>query len=187
MRPRRAALAADPDFAEASYGLGALLAARGAFQPAIDCFRQALDVDPKYADALVGLGRSLLALDRDAEAHEPLTAALAAEPDHVEAHYALALTLSRDARRHQEAISHFRAALSVAADHTDAMLGLASALAASGGHAESLALCRRAVALRPDSASAPSQLALRLAEIGELERVPNRQNRLEGFSRGGES
>jgi len=49
------------------------------------------------------------------------------------------------------------------------MLGLASALAATGGHAESLALCRRAVALRPDSASAASQLALRLAEIGELE------------------
>jgi tetratricopeptide (TPR) repeat protein len=165
----RAALAADPDFAEASYGLGALLAARGAFQPAIDCFRQALDVDPQYADAAVGLGRSLLALDRDAEAHAAFTAALAAEPDHIEARYGLARTLSRDPRRRHEAISQFRALLAVAADHVDAMLGLASALATSGGHEESIALCRRAAELRPDSAAVASELALRLAEIGELE------------------
>ncbi len=165
----RAALAADPDFAEASYGLGALLAARGAFQPAIDCFRQALDVDPEYADALVGLGRSLLALDRDAEAHAAFSAALTAEPHRVAARYGLALTLSRDPLRQQEAISCFRAVLAIAADHADAILGLSSALAAIGEHAESLALCRRAAALRPDWAPAAGQLALRLAEIGEIE------------------
>src|ERR1700722_2440834 len=52
----RHALLVDPDHADAHYQLGNLLAHRGDFRAAADCFRQAVFVQPALAEAHNNLG-----------------------------------------------------------------------------------------------------------------------------------
>ena len=69
-----------PDLAEASNDLGALLAQGGDIDAAIERFRAALASEPDYPDALNNLGYALLLTGRDDEARALYEKALRCSP-----------------------------------------------------------------------------------------------------------
>jgi tetratricopeptide (TPR) repeat protein len=76
----RAAVAADPELAQAYINLGGLLARGGAFEEAIAVERTALRLHPDDAFAHVNLGNALLETGRLDEAEGHYQAALRADP-----------------------------------------------------------------------------------------------------------
>ena len=80
------------------------------------------------------------------------------------AHHGLAALLSHNCRP-AEAIKHFQIVLAHEPEH-HALQHMAAALIATGCHAEGIALCRKAIAVRPNCALAMSVLGNGLAEVG---------------------
>ena len=91
----RARARLQPDLAEASNDLGALLAQDGELPAAIERFRAALAAAPDYPDALNNLGYALLLTGRETEAHDLYEKALALQPDFPEALNNLGIILGR--------------------------------------------------------------------------------------------
>jgi len=81
----RAALAANPQSAEARFALGNVLAAQGDAPGAAAEFRAAVTVQPKWADAWNKLGIALDRSNHHAESLAAFNSALAAAPDHADA------------------------------------------------------------------------------------------------------
>ncbi|MGE0723082.1 MAG: tetratricopeptide repeat protein, partial [Alphaproteobacteria bacterium] len=108
----RAALARDPDEAEALNGLGTLLQRRGEASAAIDLYRRALAVRPDHALAAGNLATALLDCGRQAEAEHQADAACTLAPDDAGLasnrlyglHYRAALPAPRIAAIHRDAV-----------------------------------------------------------------------------------
>ena len=132
-RPARAraaferALALQPDLAEASNDLGALLAQGGDLEAAIARFRAALASTPDYPDALNNLGYALLLTGHDEEARALYEKALALQPDFPEALNNLGLLFGR-AGDLDGAERYFRDALARRDDYGEAANNLALVL-----------------------------------------------------------
>jgi len=80
----RAAVSADPNFANAHLALGSTLLSQGKFTEGEESVRKALEIDPNYATAHCTLGVVLALQDKDAEADTELHKALELEPEDAE-------------------------------------------------------------------------------------------------------
>jgi Tfp pilus assembly protein PilF len=125
------ALEIQPDFAEASNDLGALLAQQGDLAAAVLRFRAALAAIPDYPDALNNLGYALLLGGDGSQARALYEKALALQPDFPEVLNNLGTIMGRDGD-HAGAESYFRRALQARPDYGEAANNLALVLASRG-------------------------------------------------------
>jgi len=114
-------------------------------------FRRALDVDPSFVEARVHLGRLLGVRGAYAEAAAELDKALASKPDGVVGFYArlFAARVAQERNALDDAIAHYRGALTLFPNAQSALLGL-SQVSLAGGNAQ--AALKTLERLGPDSA-----------------------------------
>jgi tetratricopeptide (TPR) repeat protein len=89
----KAAVANQPDFAEAHYNLGVLNGERRNYEAAVECYTRAVALAPKYAAALNNLGNALKELGRLGEAEAILRRAVTVDGAGAEARNNLAQVL----------------------------------------------------------------------------------------------
>ncbi|WP_459873959.1 tetratricopeptide repeat protein, partial [Endothiovibrio diazotrophicus] len=161
----RAALALNPDFAEAWNNLGNALDELDEREEAIDCYRRALVLHPHYADAHYNLGCTLHAAGELEEAIEHFRRTLAIQPDYAKAHNNLANAL-RERGELEEALASYRRALAfdpaAAATHSNAGV----VLCALDRLDEAEEAFRRALAIDPQLADAHCNLGDLLRKQG---------------------
>jgi serine/threonine-protein kinase len=164
-----AALALDPDLAEAHCTLGILRAvADFAWTSAEEEFRTALALNPSSADTYDFYGRVCSAMGRFDESVAMMRRAQALDPL---AHRSdLATSLLR-AGRHAEALEAARRAVESHPEYDRARATLAWAQARLGNYAEAIAELERAVALSPGVTGWVAQLGQLLGEAGQPERA----------------
>ena len=121
----------------------------------------------RSGDALVRLGHRLLRQERPAQAEAMLRGALAANEDNAEAHETLAALLGQSGRL-IEAETHHRAALHGVSDRHRALNNLGVVLQAQGRPEEAETCLREALTLRPDYATAHSNLLFALNYRADL-------------------
>jgi TolB-like protein len=143
------------------YLQGRFLVARrtqAAIATGIEYFRQAVGLDPEYALAWAALAYALAieaaaGLTKYAEgfghAREAAERALALEPDLAEGHVALALVHNAYDWDWSGADASMRRAVELAPGKADVLLAATDVVATRGRLDESIALCRRAIALDP--------------------------------------
>lgn len=112
----REALARDPAFAPARFGLGQIARRRGDHAAAVEHFRAAVAADPRHLWALHGLGGELRDLDRFDEAETALERALTIDPRFFPARIGLA-QVARRRGDHAAALEQYRAVLEIEPGH----------------------------------------------------------------------
>ena len=151
---------------------------------ASNLLRDAIKLDPNYAPAWSALAQSTY-YELSPEGSEAVIAmlpkarayarrALQLAPDLADAHLAFGLLLPEGS---PEAVAHLRRAAELDPNNAENLIGLGSALAASGEFDRELAVYRRAQAADPLWFRTTGQLAIRLAEMGrraEAEAVAKR-------------
>lgn len=152
-------------------GLGLAYSARREWKPAIAAFRKALELNPYYVDVRNDLAAALIGSgDREAGKKEFLAAfsdAMNPTPEVSARNLGQAYF---EEKNYPEALNWFRTSVSRNKDYTDAYLGLADALAASGRNDEAVAQLEAAFAELPDDAAiqlALGQALLRAGRYGE--------------------
>jgi tetratricopeptide (TPR) repeat protein len=153
----QAALAINPDSAEAYYNFAATLAAQNRRAEAIECYRRALERRPDYAKALNNLGILLAAAGRADEAVQCFRSALASKPGYAEAGNNLGIMLAGQSRL-PEAIVLFRKAVAAEPAYVDARLNLGNALLLTGLTNEATQQYANALRLNPSCEAAREQL-----------------------------
>jgi predicted O-linked N-acetylglucosamine transferase (SPINDLY family) len=101
-----------PDYASAHNTLGAVLAAQGRKQEALDALLTALRADPCHAEAAANAGAALHELGRDAEALPLLRQAAAAGPQIAQVQQNLGIVLHA-LQRYEEAAAAFKSAQAI--------------------------------------------------------------------------
>jgi tetratricopeptide (TPR) repeat protein len=173
------ALTEAPQFPEAQFGIGTLLARMGRTAEAIPYYRQALALWPEHAEARYDLGLALAATGHHEEAAEQYREALRIRPDDVEAHIAFGKVLLAQ-QRPGVAAQHYEAALARQPDNVTALVGLGVALTHLGRVEDALVKYRRALDLDPRNGAAHNSLGWTLAMEGRLnEAVPHFERALE--------
>lgn len=152
-------------------GLGLAYSAKREWKPAIAAFRKALELNPYYVDVRNDLAAALIGSgDREAGKKEFLSAfsdAMNPTPEVSARNLGQAYF---EEKNYPEALNWFRTSVSRNKDYTDAYLGLADALAASGRNDEAVAQLETAHAELPDDAAiqlALGQALLRAGRYGE--------------------
>jgi tetratricopeptide (TPR) repeat protein len=135
----RAAIEADPRFAQAHYNLGVLLHGLGRSAQAQACYRDALAVRPDYLDAHNNLCALLKACDRFDDAEQASRAALSMLPDHPVLLHNLGTVLV-ELGRLAEAEAVYRKALAIEPNYADAKCKLGALLLSHGHFKEGWAL-----------------------------------------------
>jgi tetratricopeptide (TPR) repeat protein len=177
MSELRSALAADDASPAAHLDLGKALEASGDHAAAEGEYREALRLRAGYADAEFALGKLLASGEGEktglgSEAIEHFNRALRSNPDNVAAQYALAQALQRAGRLEEAAIAFRQAeALTQRTEQAVQCTRLSNEgldAARRGDNKSAIKLLREAVKLRPDSAVAHYNLALVLADGGDI-------------------
>ena len=152
----------DPGFADAWAGLTDALIALGKTAEAEPSCRRLLELRP---DAMVRfrLGRVLQQLGRPVEARVQFESAIAMDPAFADAHGHLG-SVCADLGLWSDAIRAFNCVLDLDPRNLSALVNLAVALRANGHADEAAAVCRKALALHPDSALARYFVAMTGAE-----------------------
>ncbi len=118
-RAYRMAFSFQPNHAEASHGLGVVLAIREKFDEAEAYFLKAIEIDPEFAGAYKDLGSARGRQGKFQEAIDPLREALRINPDDAECHMMLGTTLS-GLGKVKEGQLHLDMAIRLDAVHADA-------------------------------------------------------------------
>jgi Flp pilus assembly protein TadD len=139
-------------------GLGLAYSAKREWKPAIAAFRRALELNPYYVDVRNDLAAALLASgEREAGKKELLTAF--SDPTNPTSEVS-ARNLGQayfEEKNYPEALNWYRTSVSRNKEYTDAYLGIADTLAATGQHEEAVAQLQAA------AAEIPADTALQLA------------------------
>ncbi len=146
--------------------LGALAAAAGRLQEAVEAYTRALEARPSSVVDRYNVAGVLVALGRDAEAMAHYREALRLDPRHAESHNNLAILLSRRGDA-PGAAEHFAAALRARPGYAEAHFNLGLELSRLGREREAVGHYRQAVGLRPDYVKAQAALAAALRRLGE--------------------
>ena len=133
-----------PDYAEAHYNLGLLLADSQKYEEAEKEYREAIGIKPDYAEAHYNLGLLLTDLKRYDEAEEEYREAIRIKPDYAEAHYNLGLLLT-DLKRYDEAEEKYGEAIRIKPDYAEAHYNLGFLLADSQKYDEAEEEYREAI------------------------------------------
>jgi len=119
----RQALAVDPDFSLAHYGVGQVQVARGAFDLAAAAFARAVEADPSFVEGWFDLAAAEQRRDRPAAAQLALERLLAIDPAHIDARLRLAALLHQ-AGQTEQAVAHLEALLQNDPLHGEALQSL---------------------------------------------------------------
>jgi tetratricopeptide (TPR) repeat protein len=164
----QAALRIFPDYMDAHYNLGGILAKTPARWPeAISHLEAALQIDPDNAEAHNALGSVLMNFpDRLPEAMGHLNEAVRIKPDFADAHNNLAILLAGTVGGLPDAISEYETALRLKPDFAMAHYNLATALSQTPGRQpDAIAEYEAALRLEPGLAQAHTNLGIILANI----------------------
>ena len=164
----RKALAARDRYVEAANNIGLTLESMGDSAGAEQGYRHALLWRANYADAAINLGSLLRRLGRYAEALPQLQLALRVVPDSARAQGALAMVLS-DLGRNDEAARHARAAVAQEPGAAAWWRVLGTIQRLQHQQEAAIASLRHALELGPGDNEAMLELALVLAECGEID------------------
>lgn len=145
--------------------LGALLAARGDADAAVQHFQRALEIKPDYGTALNNLGRALADRGRYEEALVYLHRALAVNPELAAAHVNRGMVLARTGKK-AEAEREFAWALDRDPAHAEAHHNLAALLTEQGRPEEALPHYEAALASKLGFAMALNGLGVALDQLG---------------------
>ncbi len=162
------ALEIRPDFTEAHYSLGLILARLGRLDEAIDHYRQALKIRPDSVVIRYNLGLTLVRHGQVDEAIAQFGIALQIKPDYAEAHYRLGLALAARGQL-DEAMSHYQKAVATNPGYAEPRNNLGTILAGRGRIDEAIDCFRKALEIEPDFADAHYNLGLALARQGQIE------------------
>jgi len=175
-RAFRKALAADPAYADARYGMGMMFEQKRDWAKAIDSFTAALRIWPNHVASYRGRGGALARMGRLPEAVADYRTAVRLEPDNAENYSKLSLALMKSGDD-AAAIDGFRKALELKPDLLASVNNLAWLLAAcrAPSHrdpAESIRLAKRASELTDYKKPAVlDTLAVALASAGHFEKA----------------
>ncbi|HXA80401.1 MAG TPA: tetratricopeptide repeat protein [Opitutaceae bacterium] len=164
----QAALRIYPDYMDAHYNLGGILAKTPAQWPeAISHLEAALQIDPDNAEAHNALGGVLMNFpDRLPEAMGHFNEAVRIKPDLADAHNNLAIILAGTVGGLPDAISEYETALRIKPDFAMAHYNLATALSQTPGRLpDAITEYEAALQLKPDLAQAHTNLGIILANI----------------------
>jgi tetratricopeptide (TPR) repeat protein len=151
------AACAVPDFAQAHNEAGLILLSLGDVTRAASCFQAAIAVQPDFVPARVNLVNALMAARQWHDALMAVQRAIAVSPDCAAAYHNLG-AIQQHFNDFEGAEFAYRKALAIGSDFADSLLGLAAVLRYHDVDA-TIALCQRALDLRPDYASARVLLA----------------------------
>ncbi|MGA2065772.1 MAG: tetratricopeptide repeat protein [Thermoguttaceae bacterium] len=160
------ALAIDPAFEKAHYGLGVALARCGRVDEAVAQYRKVLEINPRHVESHNNLGAILAGQGLLDEAIVHYRSALEAEPAHAGYHGNLAAALESRGQA-DEALVHYRKAVELGGGYS-AHYNLGRALARRGRLDEAVAQYERVLALRPEFAEAHNNLGDCLTRLGRL-------------------
>jgi Flp pilus assembly protein TadD len=172
----QSALRIDPDFADAHFNLGGILAEIPERWPeAISHLEAALQVQPDNAEAHNILGSVLVNFpDRLPEAMAHLREALRIKPDFALAHYNLAAALSQNPEQRPEAIAEYEAALQIDPGLAQAHTNLGIILANIPGRLpEAITHFEAALQIEPDSDSARENLRMARQSLEASQAAPH--------------
>jgi len=163
-----AALAIDPDFAQAHVDLGNVLAQEGQVEKEIEEYRTALKIVSRFSDAHYNLGEALLEEGNTEEAMKEFRAALDVDPHHFEAFDSLANCLLKRGEL-DEAIRQYENSLQINPDNAKAHNNMGIALAMKGRFDQAVAQFQESLRLDPEYPGAKENLA-RAQSLFEQER-----------------
>ena len=147
LREYQTALRLDPDNPETHFDLGNTLERiPGRSSEAVAEYQAALRLNPDYAEAR----QALLASIPGNPAQAPLEAEVQAHPNSAEAHFSLALALSKMSGRTADALAHYQAALRFKPDFPEAHNNLGVLLVNLGRTDEAITHFEAAARLHPD-------------------------------------
>lgn len=156
-----AALALDPDHADAYYNLGNARRALGRLDEAIAAYQEAIRREPGLAEAHNNLGIALVDAGRPDEAVAAYRRAIELRPRHAGAHNNLAIALF-NLDRVEEAEATCRQAIALMPSMAEAHNGLANILKARGKIEEAAAAYAKAIEINPAYAEAYNNLGILL-------------------------
>jgi tetratricopeptide (TPR) repeat protein len=180
MAQLRQAIALAPEFGEAHFTLGTMLAIAGRFDEAVGCFRRTLEIDPRKVDAHYNLALALQNQRKLAEAEPHYRRAIEIDPRHVAAWNHLATVLDGLHRR-AEAEQAYLHALAIDPNFTDAEYNYSGLLLAQGRYAEAESRAGHVLSLAPDFGPAQYNYATALADqhkLAEAEAAYRKMTRL---------
>jgi tetratricopeptide (TPR) repeat protein/mono/diheme cytochrome c family protein len=172
----RRALASQPSFAEALYGLAVVRHGQHDLDAAIELYGRALGADPSNVAGHYNLGRALAERGQIERAIASYHKAIALAPEDADAHQSLARALVMH-NQLPEAIYRYRRTLEIEPDRVGALLDLAWIIATAPNvelrvPAEGIRLAERAVRLtNGTNATALDTLAAAYAKAGQTDRA----------------
>ena len=167
----RSTIARNPESWMAYNNLGVLLAARGEFEQAIECYRRSLDrhVETKaiqnFADAHYNLAAVLLDKGENDQALTEASIAVRLQPNDSDAHVVLGNALLA-AGQTDESITEYERALELKPESADAHYNLGRALQEKGGAASAADHYRAALQIAPETMEAHLNLGNILLQEG---------------------
>jgi len=161
------AVAKSPAKARPRHNLGVSLHRLGRRAEAMPYLEDAVRLDPAYAMGHESLGVALGDAGRPAEAEAHFRRAIALDPKLAEPWFDLG-TLRFDARRYAEAAPYFEQAIALRRVYPDAFTNLAACWNGLGWHADAVRLLEGARDVIRTQPLARAQLALALAQLGDL-------------------
>ena len=161
-----AAVACQPDFAEAQYNLGNALMTLGRSEEAVSAYRRAVALRRDLLPAHANLGNALYALGRYDEAVASHRQAARLAPDAAQAHRNLGIAL-HEAGDLDGSIACHRRAVALKPDWPQAWQSLANGLMERGDWQAAVESCDAWLRLVPANVEALGLKAVALAELGD--------------------
>lgn len=155
-----------PKAAYLPYNLGLLYQRMNRGKDAEAMYRRALRLEPTNAQVLTALGYLKASAGRRAEAEQLYRQALAQDATSLTANHDLALLLSTDPKRFDEAVTIWRTNLDRSPEHLPSRLSLARALARVGRKEDAAREYEKLTAARPEYVAARSALAGLYVDLG---------------------
>jgi tetratricopeptide (TPR) repeat protein len=156
-----------PKKARPRHNLGVALNAQGRRAEAMALLQEAVRLDPNYAQGHESLGVALSDAGRRSEAEAQFRKAIALDPKAAAPWYDLG-TLRFDASRYAEAIPFFEQAIARRPGYADAYANLGACWNGLGRSADAVKVLTGARDVIRDHPLARAQLALALAQVGDL-------------------
>lgn len=166
LRAYQAAIRIRPDYADAHYNLGAVLARIGRTDEAMGAYREALRHDPQHDSARFNLANALADRGAVEESIEEYRRLLEFNPRHAKALVNLGISLAGRGEM-QEAADCFRRAVEADPSFADAHYNLGIALLQLGHPDEAIAAFRAVLEINPDHVPAQESLRAALRQPGQ--------------------
>lgn len=160
----------DPGLAEAHFGLGKLLVAKGKYPKAVERLQTAAELQPDNADIWLTLGITCGLANQVDKAEEYCRRSLELQPHSAQARFNLANALQAQGKLN-EAAAEYETALEIEPGLVAGWSMLAQARVGLGKFDEAEVAATRALTLDPRMGEAHYTLGLILDELGETERA----------------